>query len=507
MTLPHVTHVPSSWFLTTLTASSTCRSTGLLHPAAGHGVHRVPDGRHRCHVVVPRCPTLQSVPLHCQRLLRHRSTLPPCPCMTCVRPRGTSRRSSDKESVVAACRCQLDAPEALLGFPLCRRASPRARSSSHPSSPDHPPEGGCLGRRTSTPTLPKECDLDRRKARPPRRPPAECDSAVRARTRWWSIDCVEVGLDCPVVAGAPRRGRSSSRPVPDRCVSTPACCFAHLSPRFARRRPKAATGSAPRQAHPSRPEGRLVTPCGAPLVVTASALAAAVLRFAHPLPQGPSGPVPGIRRAARPEGPHAPHTGCPVGQNWPVCGWSRVCDALAWAPPGSWRPCRRERAASAPLRERLTPHTLALHTFLHGSAHVRGTRSCGLALNMAPASRPDRGRTAGPSRLNTPARQPRLRAACLPKGAPRVMSSACRVLPSAPRASSLDVGTSRELHRRRAGRVGASATRSPRGTGAFAPTLPACSEEHLRPRRPVSRHVCASVCSHGVEWLVSRMLR
>jgi len=41
MTMPIATHVPPSWSLTTLTASSTGPFAGLLHPAADHEVHRV----------------------------------------------------------------------------------------------------------------------------------------------------------------------------------------------------------------------------------------------------------------------------------------------------------------------------------------------------------------------------------------------------------------------------------------------------------------------------------
>jgi len=41
MPLPRDTHVPPSWALTTLTASSTRPFVGLLHPTADHEVHRV----------------------------------------------------------------------------------------------------------------------------------------------------------------------------------------------------------------------------------------------------------------------------------------------------------------------------------------------------------------------------------------------------------------------------------------------------------------------------------
>lgn len=182
-TLPHVTHVPPSWFLTTLTACSTYRSTGLLHPAAGHGVHRVADPRHSCRFAVPRCLTLQSIPLPGQLLPRHRGTMPPCPCATCVRPRGTSRRSSDRESVVTTRRHRLAALVALLGFPLWCRACPKARTSSHVPSPVGPPEGSPPGPTDDSPPLPKERWSVCREARPPRNPPAEGDSAPRACAR------------------------------------------------------------------------------------------------------------------------------------------------------------------------------------------------------------------------------------------------------------------------------------------------------------------------------------
>jgi hypothetical protein len=172
-TLPHVAHVPPSWFLTTLTACSTCRSTGLLHPAAGHGVHRVADGRHRCHHVVPRCPTLQSVPLLHQLVLRHRNPMPPCPCPTCVRSSGTSRRSSGQESVVTWSCCQLRALVALLGFPtLDAETSPKARSPSHLSSPSGLPEGRTSGSPDARVAAPEGEVTGRYKARPPRCPPA-----------------------------------------------------------------------------------------------------------------------------------------------------------------------------------------------------------------------------------------------------------------------------------------------------------------------------------------------
>jgi hypothetical protein len=38
-TVPTASHVPSPWFLTTSTAYSTLSTAGLLHPAAGPGVH------------------------------------------------------------------------------------------------------------------------------------------------------------------------------------------------------------------------------------------------------------------------------------------------------------------------------------------------------------------------------------------------------------------------------------------------------------------------------------
>lgn len=84
---------------------------------------------------------------------RHRGDMPPCPCPTCVRSRGTSRLSSGRESVVTPPRERGDAPDALLGFPLWSPDGPegptviplpvaeapsRRRNPRGPRSPDTP---------------------------------------------------------------------------------------------------------------------------------------------------------------------------------------------------------------------------------------------------------------------------------------------------------------------------------------------------------------------------------
>lgn len=99
-TLPRVEHGPPSWFLTTLTGSSSRGFAGLLRPAADHEVHRVAalaaasrrttERSHRCH-------TLQSIPLPNSRT---RVTASPCPrAVTGCEPGPTSRPCSVRESV------------------------------------------------------------------------------------------------------------------------------------------------------------------------------------------------------------------------------------------------------------------------------------------------------------------------------------------------------------------------------------------------------------------------
>jgi len=165
---------------------------GLLHlPLHGLVASRSrpwgsPGCRHATSLPLRRSP-MPHPPEHSppgQLVPRHRGPMPPCPCATCVRPCGTSRRSSDRESVVTTRRHRLAALVALLGFPLWRPCQPegspvvprpdsrgasRRRSVRGHGRPAAAPEGGD--------------DQDRREARPPRRPPAECASASRARAR------------------------------------------------------------------------------------------------------------------------------------------------------------------------------------------------------------------------------------------------------------------------------------------------------------------------------------
>lgn len=109
--LPATPHVPSSRFLPASTACATRRFAGLLHPADGHGVHRVSDPGRR----VPatdgrpphRCDTLQSVSLPDSRndvtvarapspflALTRGSTSRPCSIgeVRCVHPPDEGRR-------------------------------------------------------------------------------------------------------------------------------------------------------------------------------------------------------------------------------------------------------------------------------------------------------------------------------------------------------------------------------------------------------------------------------
>jgi hypothetical protein len=79
--LPRGSHVPSSWVLTTSTASSSRRAQAccILLPTMGFtGFWPCGKRRARRPVGPPhRCHTLQSLPLHRQPCLRHRRPLPP----------------------------------------------------------------------------------------------------------------------------------------------------------------------------------------------------------------------------------------------------------------------------------------------------------------------------------------------------------------------------------------------------------------------------------------------
>jgi hypothetical protein len=128
--LPGTVRVPSSRFLTALTACATRGLAGLLHPAADPGVHRVPDLRRacpRCLGSTSRCHALQSVPLPCSRTRRHRQAVPP-------RRQAGLATHPDLEALIRwGVRCgerrfRHDPPAALLGFPLeaCRPTAARS---------------------------------------------------------------------------------------------------------------------------------------------------------------------------------------------------------------------------------------------------------------------------------------------------------------------------------------------------------------------------------------------
>jgi hypothetical protein len=193
---------PSSWFLATLTAYSSIRSTGLLHPAADHEVHRVartavPLAWSIC--ALPRCTPSRALPSRAAA-----PTSPPLPYLLAVhglRTRSTSRSCSTRESVASSrrfrCDCHpwlswvsrswncvtalaepvaaawpVDAPH-----PVVRSASMRAAAPLHPAR--GPGVRAC--RRgsgiTPVPTVPKEASeevpgpaslLDRSRAALPR---------------------------------------------------------------------------------------------------------------------------------------------------------------------------------------------------------------------------------------------------------------------------------------------------------------------------------------------------
>jgi hypothetical protein len=79
--VPPFQHVPSSWFLTTLTASSTNGGVSLLHPTADHEVHRVSAPRNRSRDSSKAFPPMlhppERSPLR-QPSPRHRIPVPPC---------------------------------------------------------------------------------------------------------------------------------------------------------------------------------------------------------------------------------------------------------------------------------------------------------------------------------------------------------------------------------------------------------------------------------------------
>jgi hypothetical protein len=81
-TVPLVALVPSSWFLTTSTVSSTTGLASLLHLAADHGVHRVSPPRRRMPAALPTPPLQCTCPperfLPQQPYACHHTPLPPC---------------------------------------------------------------------------------------------------------------------------------------------------------------------------------------------------------------------------------------------------------------------------------------------------------------------------------------------------------------------------------------------------------------------------------------------
>lgn len=222
----------------------------------------------------------------------------------------------------------------------------RARRLALPPTARRPralPKEGPQGRQMPGSPLPKErTPAATRRARLAAHPPLRCG--------WTCSRTLGVCRLCRAWAGrGGRRGGSAATFVQfetgagSMCLHTHPPCCAPVAP-LHRRGPKAPTVRTSHQVRPRRPEGRLVSRCSALHPVTAAALAVAVLRFIHSLSRGPLGPVPGIRRAARPGGPSAPHTGCPVGQNWPVCGWFSVCEAN----PGLTRALVADTTANKP---------------------------------------------------------------------------------------------------------------------------------------------------------------
>jgi len=117
MPTPIDTHVPPSWALTTLTASSTRPFVGLLHPTADHEVHRVSA------CALPRDWAFPPMP-HPPELSPHQVAVPyvtagRCPLAVTgcppAQPRGVSPLVSPLRAVPVASHFT---PVALMGFPI-----------------------------------------------------------------------------------------------------------------------------------------------------------------------------------------------------------------------------------------------------------------------------------------------------------------------------------------------------------------------------------------------------
>jgi len=105
MTMPIATHVPPSWSLTTLTASSTGPFAGLLHPTADHEVHRVfARDISTSPTSSPMQTPSRAFPSSSSRARRLRRPLPPRRHR--LTTGSTSRPFSTRESVAHCSRCQ-----------------------------------------------------------------------------------------------------------------------------------------------------------------------------------------------------------------------------------------------------------------------------------------------------------------------------------------------------------------------------------------------------------------
>jgi hypothetical protein len=121
--LPHSRLGPPSWFLPTLTVSSSMDFAGLLHPAADPGVHRVSASATRLATRLVRFPdgasTLQSFPLPSSRSCVTAGRFPLAVAgLPPGRPRGLPPLVSPLHLPSVAGRAM---PDALLGFPYLER--------------------------------------------------------------------------------------------------------------------------------------------------------------------------------------------------------------------------------------------------------------------------------------------------------------------------------------------------------------------------------------------------
>jgi hypothetical protein len=156
--LPGAGPVPSSRFLTALTAFSVSRAAGLLHPAADPGVHRVrrlsrPRGRLWR---PPRCVTLRRVSLSSSHPLSPGS----CPLIVRHPRMARSRGLAPLEESVAAFSCfHAKEPDPPLGLSSC------ISRPSHPSAWASVPKdlgfasGACFARGARLPGIPPKRSL------------------------------------------------------------------------------------------------------------------------------------------------------------------------------------------------------------------------------------------------------------------------------------------------------------------------------------------------------------